>query len=384
MPARPEGVYPGFRGGWYFKVSLGPDPLTGRRVQVTRRGFRTATEASRARREIVGRVDAGLIRPSSAVLTVNELLDLYLDGLDADERLSAKTRFDYRHYSDDYVRPLLGPKKVRDVTPEAVVAWQRALSKRGGRKQGKPLAANTIRLARSPLSGAFKLALSMGVVGVNPVAAVPRPRAPRSIPKHWTPEQAREFLDLMQGDRTYPVWAFLLGSGLRIGEVVWLRWANVDLTRRVVRVVDFASTLGHDLVPSSGKSREAVRTIELDDGLVRVLRAQRVAQDVERLASATYEASDFVFTKPDGGSYHPQYLSRLIGRYSEELKLPRLTAHGLRHTSATLMLASGVPAKVAAERLGHADPTLFTNLYSHVTPTMQREAADKIGSALFD
>jgi len=67
-----------------------------------------------------------------------------------------------------------------------------------------------------------------------------------------------------------------------------------------------------------------------------------------------------------------------------EVRLPRLTAHGLRHTSATLMLANGVPPKVAAERLGHADATLFTNLYSHVTPTMQREAADKIGAALFD
>ncbi len=81
--------------------------------------------------------------------------------------------------------------------------------------------------------------------------------------------------------------------------------------------------------------------------------------------------------------YHPQRLSRLLGNYTQELGLPRLTAHGLRHTSATLMLASGVPPKVAAERLGHADPTLFTNLYSHVTPTMQREAADKIGQLLF-
>ena len=384
MPARPEGVYQDARGGWYFKVSLGRDPLTGRRAQVTRRGFRTATEAGRARRETVGRVDAGLVRPSSSVITVNELLDLYLDGLDADQRLSEKTRFDYRHYAQDYVRPLLGAKKVRDLTPEAVVAWQRALTKGGGTKSGKPLAANTIRLARSPLSGAIKLAVSMGVMVVNPVAAVPRPRAPRSIPKHWTPEQAREFLDLMRDDRTYPIWAFLLGSGLRIGELVWLRWANVDLARRHVRVVEFASTLGHDLVSSTGKSREAVRTIEIDDGLVRVLRSQRTAQNQESLASATYVPSGFVFTKPDGGSYHPQYLSRLIGRYSVELQLPRLTAHGLRHTSATLMLASGVPPKVAAERLGHADPTLFTNLYSHVTPTMQREAADKLGSALFD
>jgi integrase len=72
-----------------------------------------------------------------------------------------------------------------------------------------------------------------------------------------------------------------------------------------------------------------------------------------------------------------------LGKISTEVGLPRLTAHGLRHTSATLMLASGVPPKVAAERLGHADTTLFSNLYSHVTPTMQREAAERIGDALF-
>jgi integrase len=92
---------------------------------------------------------------------------------------------------------------------------------------------------------------------------------------------------------------------------------------------------------------------------------------------------DYVFAKAGGGPYRPQYLSRLLGTYTAELGLPRLTAHGLRHTSATLMLATGVPPKVAAERLGHADPTLFTNLYSHVTPTMQRDAAAKIGRALF-
>jgi integrase len=73
----------------------------------------------------------------------------------------------------------------------------------------------------------------------------------------------------------------------------------------------------------------------------------------------------------------------MLASYTKELNLPGLTPHGLRHTSATLMPGSGVPPKVAAERLGHADPTLFTNLYSHVTPTMQREASERIGSLLF-
>ena len=393
MPARPEGVYQDGRGGWYFKVSVGRDPLTGKRDQITKRGFRTAAEAGRERRDVLAKIDRGQLAPSSASLTVNELLDLYLDGIDADAVLSPKTRYDYRHYAHDYVRPYLGDRRVRDVTPEVVLAWQRKLAKEGGTKRkkgrdgkllpGKPLAPNTIRLARSSLSGAFKLAATTGLIPSNPMLLAPRPKPRRSIPQNWTPEQAREFLSLMEGDRTWPAWAFLLGSGLRIGELVSLRWNSVDLRRRHVRVVDFVSTLGYDLVPSTGKSRDAVRTIELDDGLVGVLRQQKVVQNTERLAATEWVATDLVFTTPVGGQYHPQSLSRLLATYSKELGLPRLTAHGLRHTSATLMLASGVPPKVAAERLGHADPTLFTNLYSHVTPTMQRDAAEKIGSLLF-
>jgi len=106
-------------------------------------------------------------------MTVGELLDVYLDGLDADRQLSAKTRFDYRHYADNYVRPHLGAKKVRDLTPDAVVAWQRLLAKQGGTKTGKALSPNTIRLARCPLNGALKLAVEMGVIGTNATARVP-------------------------------------------------------------------------------------------------------------------------------------------------------------------------------------------------------------------
>lgn len=264
-----------------------------------------------------------------------------------------------------------------------VLAWQRKLTKEGGTKDRKALSVNTVRLARAPLSGAFKLAVSSGMVAINPMVGTPRPRPRRSVPRHWSPEQAREFLALMDGDRTWPVWAFLLGSGLRIGELVALRWPNVDLDNQMVRVVEFVSTLGHETVSSSGKSRDAVRTVDLDSGLVGVLLKQRDLQAEEHLAASSWQDSDYVFTRRQGGPYHPQYLSRLLGEYTAELGLPRLTAHGLRHTSATLMLATGVAPKVAAERLGHADPTLFTNLYSHVTPTMQREAADKIGMALF-
>jgi integrase len=378
-----EGVYRAGNGSWYFKATLGRDPLTGKRIQLTKRGFATATDAARARREALEAADSGTMPSVTGSLTVDELLDLYLDGIDADGRLSAKTRFDYRRNADAYVRPWLGRRRVRELTPEVILAWQRQLRERGGSKNGKPLSANSVRLARASLAGAVKLAVEHGLLRSNPLASVPRPKAKRAVPRHWTPDEARAFLASQEGDRLYPLWAFLLGAGLRIGELVWLRWPNVDLAGRRVRIVEFATTLGWDLVPSSGKSATAVRTIDLDDGLVGVLRRQQELQRFEARAPG-YEPSEFVFTKPAGGSYHPQHLSKMLADLAVAAGLPRLTAHGLRHTSATLMLDAGVAPKIAAERLGHTDPVLFLSLYSHVTPTMQREAADAIGAALFD
>ena len=135
-----DGVYQDDKGRWYYKVWLGRDGLTGRQLQATRRGFETATDAARARREHLDDLDSGRRTPTSRVsLTVDELLDDYLDGLDADERLSAKTRFDYRVNADAYVRPWLGDKKVRDLTAEVLVAWQRRLPKEGSAKHhGEP------------------------------------------------------------------------------------------------------------------------------------------------------------------------------------------------------------------------------------------------------
>ena len=125
------------RGKWYFKVTVGQDPLTGKRDQITRRGFATMAEAARERREVLAKVDRGQLAPSSAGLKLDELLDLYLDGIDADKNLALKTRFDYRQYADDYIRPYIGDRRVRDVTPEVILAWQRKLLKEGGAKKKK-------------------------------------------------------------------------------------------------------------------------------------------------------------------------------------------------------------------------------------------------------
>ena len=172
-------------------------------------------EAARERREVLaqGRPRAARChRPAG--LKVNELLDLYLDGIDADQNLALKTRFDYRQYADDYIRPYIGDRRVRDITPEVILAWQRKLLKEGGAKRkmgkdgkpgpGKPLSPNTVNRIRAPLSATFKLAVQAGMIPINPLLQAPRPKPQRKIPKYWSPEEARKFLALMEGDRTWP------------------------------------------------------------------------------------------------------------------------------------------------------------------------------------
>jgi hypothetical protein len=144
-------------------------------------------------------------------MTVGQLLDEYLDGIDTDGRLSPKTRHDDRRNADAYVRPWLGEHRVRALTPEAILAWQRQLSEGTGTRRGRPLAPNTVRLARASLAGAVRLAVESGVLRTNPLASVQQPKARRSTPRHWLPKQAREFLASQAGHRLYPLWAFLLG-----------------------------------------------------------------------------------------------------------------------------------------------------------------------------
>ena len=236
-----EGVYRD-AGGWYFKVRVSQDQLTKKWRQVTRRGFDSALEAGQARREFLD-ADAP-VQVAVGAMSVAELVRLYLSDAESSGALSAKTLFDYRHYFDDYIEPYVGGRTVRDVTPEMIARWQQRLAETGAKRSGKPLSANSIRLARAPLAEAFKYAVRLGHVRRSPMDNVPRPKQRRTIARHWSPEEAREFLMWQDEDRLYPLWAFLLGSGLRIGELVWLEWKHVDLERRLVRVMQFASTLG--------------------------------------------------------------------------------------------------------------------------------------------
>ncbi|MGH9038964.1 MAG: site-specific integrase [Acidimicrobiia bacterium] len=171
---------------------------------------------------------------------------------------------------------------------------------------------------------------------------------------------------------------------MRRGEVLGLRWADLDLDGSRVSVNQAIISVAYCLKVSDVKTGTGRRTINLDARTVGVLQAWRKAVLAERLLlGPAFVDNDLVFAQPDGIPIHPQAFSQAFDRAVARLGLPVITLHDFRHTHASLLLRSGVPVKVVSERLGHANPAFTLTVYQHVIPGMQEEAASLFSELIF-
>jgi integrase len=160
---------------------------------------------------------------------------------------------------------------------------------------------------------------------------------------------------------------------MRRGEVLGLRWSDIDLDAATLSIRRSVSCTGYQVHTTPTKTRTSRRAIDLDQRTVAVLRDWRHHQLAEL---GTVGADGAVFTRPDGHPVHPHALSQTVSRLQLAASVPAIRLHDLRHTHATLMLKHGVPLKVVSERLGHSTPAFTMAVYQHVLPGMQRDAAN--------
>ena len=171
---------------------------------------------------------------------------------------------------------------------------------------------------------------------------------------------------------------------MRRSEVLGLTWRIVDFDNARLSVAQTVTAPDYRIVVSDMKSAYSLRTIDLDERTVAVLRSWRKQQLEQYMATGVrVDDSGFVFAKPDGSPLHPDYMSQTFERLLKKLDLPRIRLHDLRHTHATLMLKEGVPVKVVSERLGHSSVAFTMQVYQHVLPGMQADAARRFGETVF-
>ncbi len=199
----------------------------------------------------------------------------------------------------------------------------------------------------------------------------------------WSAEQLRAFLEHVADDRLSAAWRLSATTGLRRGEVLGLRWRDVDLDARRCSIV-------RSLVTSKGaprfeepKTRSGRRSVALDPQTVTALRVHRRRQAAERLAwDAAYTDHGLVFCREDGTPIWPRSFSRMFDNHVTDAEVARIRLHDLRHTHATLALAAGVHPKVVSERLGHSTVGITLDIYSHAIPAMQEEAAALVANLI--
>jgi integrase len=197
-------------------------------------------------------------------------------------------------------------------------------------------------------------------------------------------EQSRRLLAAAEGDRLEALYVVALTTGMRLGELLALSWNNVDLDGAALSVRGTLYRSGGTLNIAEPKTAGSRRHVSLGGIAVDALRRHRVNQTAERLLRGpAWEDNDLVFANEVGKPIEPSNLRR---RSFEPLlvkaKLPRIRFHDLRHSAATLLLSQGTHPKIVSERLGHSRVSITLDLYSHVTPTMQREAAERLDAVL--
>jgi len=359
------------RGKWVVRQS-GYDPATGKR-KVRQLGTFDTKRAAVARQRAVLDGRAGTDSES-----VGEFVEkVWLHAKEG--RVEVSTYDQYRWAVARHIVPLIGKVRLRDLTPELVDDWVAALVQEDN--AGKPrLGSTSARTVRKVLSMALEEAVQRGRVPRNPVVLTQPPRRDRAHQQMgWTLEEAQRFLATASDHRLAAAFHVCLVSGLRRGELLALRWADVDLKDRQLTVhQQLAIERGHPVLKQL-KTEHADRVVAFGPRTGSVLKAHRTQQEAERrLAGSEWVDTGLVFTTPFGSWIDPSTFGRLMDGLVAKAGVPRITPKGLRHTAQSVGRVVVGDDKVMQERLGHADIGVTLNTYTHTVTKQHRQAGARL------
>jgi integrase len=360
---------------WYFDM---PDPVTGKRKQHSKGGFRTKRECQEALNEALARLREGSFVRSSPRGLGTFLVDEWLPAV-RPPRVRPSTWDSYRMAVERHIVPALGDVILQRLTPAHLTAFYRALLDDGRRDGRGGLAPKTVRNVHGVLHAAFRDAVRWGYLPRNVAAGADLPKGMAPEMRVWSPEQLRAFLEHVRSDTLYAAWLLFATTGMRRGEVAGLRWPDVDLEAARISPRRPRVVVNYEVVVSEPKTAKGRRSLALDPATVAALREHRTRQLEQRLAvGPRWQDSGLVFTWPDGRPIHPHRFSKWFEQHTRAAGLPRIRLHDVRHSYATAALAAGVPAKVVSERLGHANIAITMDTYSHVLPGLDAQAASTV------
>ncbi len=332
---------------------------------------KTQAEALEKRRAAQREYAQGILA-SGPTQTLKTYLNHWLEDVHRPS-VGIRTYLAYRGNLDNHIFPVLGHIQLRKLTPQHIQSFYAKMLKEG-------LKASTIKGMHSILRSALDNAVRWNLVSRNVCNLVTKPRTVKHKIHPLIEDQARNLLEAVKGDVLEGIITVTLVTGLRRGEVLGLKWEDIDLINKYLYVRRSVGRAGkYGIVVSEPKTISGLRVIKLPDIVIDVVGRHRVRQDeVKAKLGTAWQDSGYVFCNGIGEFLDESQLQVMYKRLLKRAMLPNIRFHDLRHSAATIMISMGVNPKVVQEILGHSTISMTMDTYAHVLPSMQQDATQKL------
>lgn len=360
---------------WAGSVELPRDPVTGKRKRKWASG-RTKDEVEKKLIKVLHSVHTGTYTETSKIILA-KYFENWLRDIKPD--LTPQTYAGYEIIVNKHLIPKLGNIHLNKLQPIHIQNYITEARKEG-RADGKGgLSSRTILHHYRLLNRALKNAVKLQLITRNVCDAVDSPRPDKFEP---TVPERDAFITILEAakDTKYEVPVYLAATtGMRRGEVLGLKWEDINFENSTLRVMRALSITEEGLELKAPKTKKSKRTIVLAPTMIDVLTKHKARQaECKLLLGKDYKKNDLVVCLDDGQPIHPNSFSDGFHDFLKNNKLPRIRFHDLRHTHATQLLELGIHPKIVSERLGHSTINITLDTYSHVMPNMQRDAVQQL------
>lgn len=362
-------------GRWEGRYTAGRDPETGRVIYKNVLG-KTQAEA-KAKLKVAIEASKSLDMTKAGQYTVGQWMEVWFEHY-AKVKVRPSSHQTYRGYIDNHIKPNIGKVPLEKLTSLELQKFYKKLLEQGrvgrleSRHQAKGLSPKTVRNIHQIISSAMNLAREQKLITANPAEGCALPRLEHKEMKTLLVEQLQSFLRESKDSGVFELYYLELATGLRRGELLGLKWVDIDLERGDLRVRRQIARINGEVVEVPLKTKNTYRTLPLAEDTIDVLEAQRKKTG----------GSPWVFPSPTGGPISPDSVLHMLHRVLKGAGLPRVRFHDLRHTFATLALQNGVDVKTVSGMLGHFSAGFTLDTYAHVTTASQRQAAKTMDGIL--
>lgn len=358
-------------GRWEGRYTAGRDPVTGKAIYKNVLG-KTQAEV---KEKLKAAIEKSAVRTVSMEhYTVGQWLDIWMESY-AKLQVRASSYKTYQGFIENHIKPALGEIPLEKLTSMDLQRLYKHLLESGrmecteSRNKPKGLSVKTVRNINQMISSALNCAVEQRLIPANPTKGCVLPKLERKEMKILPPESLGTFFEEARRSGVFELYYIDLATGLRRGELLGLKWSDIDLAKGIIHVRRQVLRQNGEVVEAPLKTKNSSRNIAIGADAIKVLRGME-------------QKDEYVFPSPFGGPMSPDSVLHMLQRVLKRAGLERIRFHDLRHTFSVLALQNGVDVKTLSAMLGHYSAGFTLDTYAHVTTSMQKQAANAVGNFL--